>query len=97
MLPALKRDLQGSLRSCAFADGVRRKLKWFPFSDPALDVVQASLAAHLMDSAEALQELGKVALPAWLLAFLHGAAILARCPSVAHASPRGTLRNGRSW
>jgi hypothetical protein len=92
MLPALKRDLQGRLRSCAFADGVRRKLKWLAFGDPALDVVQAPLAAHLMESAEVLRELGKVTLPIWLLAFRHGAAILMRAPP----SPLTPLRSSVS-
>ncbi len=72
MLPALERDLKCRLRSCAFADGVRRKLKRLPLGDPVLNVVQAPLAAHLMESAEVLRELGKVAMPIWLLAFRHG-------------------------
>jgi hypothetical protein len=86
--PALKRDLSCGLRSCAFADGGRHKLKWLAFGDPALDVVQTPLAAHLMESAEVLREPGKLTLPIWLLAFRHGAAILIR----AHTSPPASLR-----
>src|SRR5262245_59274645 len=85
MLPAVKRDLQGGLRSCAFADGVRRKLKWLPFGDPAFDVVHAPIAAHLMENAEVLRELGKLTLPIWLVTFRHDAPILMPASDVTSA------------
>jgi hypothetical protein len=48
VLAALKGDLKRRLRSCALEDGVWRKLNRFPFSDPALDVVQTSFATDLV-------------------------------------------------
>ena len=58
MLPALKGDLQRGLRSCALADGPRRKLKWLAVSDPALDIVQASFSTPLVEGPNVVRGLG---------------------------------------
>lgn len=59
MLAARKRFLQRTLRSSALADGVWRKLKRLPFSNPALDVVQTSFTAQLMERLEVLRGVGE--------------------------------------
>jgi len=48
VLAGLEGDPQRSLRSRALADGIWRNLNRISFSDPALDIVQTSLAAQLM-------------------------------------------------
>ena len=80
MLAALKGYLQRSLRSRALTDGVWRKLKRLPFSDPALDVVQTSFATHLVQGPDVFKGLGERATPTLISAVWHGAPILTRRP-----------------
>lgn len=59
MLAAVESDLQRRLRSRALEDGRRRKLNGSALVEPALDVVEASLAAQLMESSEVLKGRGR--------------------------------------
>jgi hypothetical protein len=68
VLPDLEGYLERSLRSCALTDGFWLKLKWLADSDPALDVVETSLATHLMQGPDIVRGLGERA--TLILAFL---------------------------
>ena len=78
MLAGLERDLERGRRSCSLGEHLWRKLKWLPLGDPAFDLVEAPLAAQLVDDQEPRRRFGEGARPIITSRAWHGAPILAR-------------------
>jgi hypothetical protein len=59
VLARLQRDFESGLRSSALVNGLVRQLKRPAFGDPALDLVEASLPAELVERPKVLERPGQ--------------------------------------